>query len=194
MSLTTHNSSADVIPFQPVNRPEHKSRFAQAREAWLRQWQADDRLTHADRALVTQIFAHFNQRHFQETGELLAWPSWETITTQARLSEPSIRRGLKKLEHVGALKIIRGGRDPKTGWKLKNEYYAVCSPPVGVTGGHPSGFSKSTRQDDGKGPSAPKLVPYQSKFGGGILMLPEQSVQKLEAIKKRQRLNGRRPP
>jgi hypothetical protein len=157
MSLTTAPSSADILQFdpnQPANRPEHNARglkFAQVSKAWLLQWQADDRLTHADQALVTQIYAHFNWTHFEKSGELLAWPSWETIAAEARLSEPSIRRGCQKLERLHALTIIHGGRDPKTGWRLHNKYRAIAAaPPVTVTGGHRSGFSKSTGQGDGR--------------------------------------------
>jgi hypothetical protein len=123
--MLTRNSSAQAIQFEPTNRPEHKSGFAQVREAWLQRWQEHDQLRHADRALVTQIFRHFNQCHYQETTELLAWPSWETIAARARLSRSSIFRGLQKLERLGALKIIHGGRDPKTGWKLPNAYHAI---------------------------------------------------------------------
>ena len=92
MSLTTAPSSADILQFdpnQPANRPEHNARglkFAQVSKAWLLQWQADDRLTHADQALVTQIYAHFNWTHFEKTGELLAWPSWETIAAEASVT------------------------------------------------------------------------------------------------------------
>ena len=157
MSLTTAPSSAEILQFepnQPATRPEQQARalkFAQASKAWLLQWQADDRLTHADQALVTQIYAHFNWTHFEKTGELLAWPSWETIAAEARLSEPSIRRGFQKLERLRALTIIHGGRDPKTGWRLHNKYRAIAAaPPVRVTGGHRSGFSKSTGQGDGR--------------------------------------------
>jgi hypothetical protein len=114
-----------LTAFEPAKQPERKAGFAQAREAWLQRWQEHDQLRHADRALVTQIFRHFNQRHYQETTELLAWPSWETIAARARLSRSSIFRGLQKLERLGALKIIHGRRDPRTGWKLPNAYHAI---------------------------------------------------------------------
>ena len=124
-----------------------KLTFAQAREAWLDRWQADIRLTHADRALCIQIYRHFNRSHYEDTRELLAWPSWNTIARRAKLSEPSIRRGFRKLERLGALEIIHGGRDVRTGWNLANKYLA---PPVTLTGGHPSNRHKSTGQDDGR--------------------------------------------
>src|SRR5262249_62012874 len=95
----------------------------------------------------------FNQKHFEKTGELLSWPKWETIAAQANLSENRILRGFRKFERLGALKIIHGGRDRQTGWRLPNEYVAINPPATKVVpekpyqapsaivaGGHPPDF------------------------------------------------------
>ena len=98
MSLTTAPSSAEILQFEPnqsANRPEHNARALKsprpARHGCCNG--ADDRLTHADQALVTQIYAHFNWTHFEKSGELLAWPSWETIAAEAK-DYPSPALGL----------------------------------------------------------------------------------------------------
>jgi len=152
--MLTDPSSAVILTFEAG--PPKAGSFAQAREAWLQRWQEHDQLSHADRVLVTQIFRHFNQRHYQETTELLAWPSWETIAARARLSRSSIFRGLQKLERLGALKIIHGGHNPKTGWKLPNAYHAivlntrpgVTVKPGQVSNGHKTRCQGETRLSD----------------------------------------------
>src|SRR5262245_53756431 len=114
--------SSAVIAF-PSPAPQPGVKFAEASKAWLNRWHEDARLTHADRTLVTRIYIGFNQRHFERTGgELIAWPGWETIEAGGRLSQSSIDRGLKKLERLGALVIIKRGHNPKTGWRLSSTY------------------------------------------------------------------------
>jgi hypothetical protein len=144
---TTIASSAEVIPFGKAHNGNGRAKptFQQARDAWLQRWQAEGLLTHADRALVIQLHQHFNQLHFNNSGgELLAWPSWETIAARARLSEASIFRGFRKLERLGALEVIHGGRDPKTGWKLPNKYLTIPPPPFRMNGDHPSNRKEAT--------------------------------------------------
>jgi len=140
----------EVVGFETNPPAKSGLTFAQAREAWLRRWQAERRLTHADRALVTQVYLHFNRLHFESTGELLAWQGWKTIATRAGLSEASIFRGLRKLERLSALEIIHRGRDPKTGWRLPNEYLAINSPPFAMKGGHLSNGKEATLQDESR--------------------------------------------
>jgi hypothetical protein len=120
MSPITYSSSLVVCNSKS---PEFNS-FHQAREAWHQRWHAEERLTAADRVLVSQITFHFNGQHYEDLGELKAWPSWERIAGKARLSIPSIDRGFKKLERIGALEIVRR-RDPKTGQNQGNAYIAT---------------------------------------------------------------------
>jgi hypothetical protein len=128
---TTAPSSANAIPLshqppgKPPAKPEDKLTFAQARDAWLARWQEHDQLTHADRALVTQVYRHFNRVHFEKTGELLAWPAWKTIAARARLSKASVFRGFRKLERLGALEIKHGRYNHQTKRRAGNIYRAI---------------------------------------------------------------------
>jgi hypothetical protein len=121
--------------------------FWQARDRWRDRLLADSQLSHADRSLVTQIYRHLNRREFENTGKLLAWPSWETMAEGGHLSERSIARGCRKLEELGALRIIHGGRDPRTGWRLKNRYEALLYPGAKLTPSHLPGWHTATCQD-----------------------------------------------
>lgn len=127
MPSTISSSSAVVIPFE-ANRPEERRGFEQAREAWLT-WRADNRISHADRGLIQQVYLGFNRQHYERTGELISWPGWDKIAAEAHLSKASIFRGFRRFERFGLLKIHRGGRDPKTGWKLPNSYTAIMPAP-----------------------------------------------------------------
>jgi len=131
--MLTPPSTATIIPFELRGE---RAPFNQTREAWLRQWHAHNKLTHADRTLVTQVYLNFNRDHYEKRGELIAWPSWETIAAKGRLSIPSIDRGFRILEHLGALEIVRR-RDPKTGQNQGNTYIATYQddrrPPIKAT-------------------------------------------------------------
>jgi hypothetical protein len=131
-SYLTAPSRANLIPLNrqlaasPPAKPEDKLTFAQARDAWLARWQEQDQLTHADRALVTQVYRHFNRVHFEKTGgELLAWPAWKTIAARARLSKSSVFRGFRKLERLGALEIKHGRYNHQTKRRAGNIYRAI---------------------------------------------------------------------
>jgi hypothetical protein len=107
--------SASVIPFE------------QAREAWFA-WRKDSRLSHADQAILLVIYRYFNRQHYDRTRELVAWPGWDLIGREARVSKTSLFRGFRRFEKLGVLEITRG-RDPKTGRKLPNSYRALMPPP-----------------------------------------------------------------
>jgi hypothetical protein len=148
---TTAPSSAIIISFnnsQPADPPKAES-FVQATEAWLDRWHEDPRLSQSNKNLCTRVYRHFNRARFERTGELLAWPGWATLMSQAGLSKMSIFRGLRKLEKLGGLKILHGGRDAKTGWKLPNQYLAIIplSPGNRVIPGQVT-FDTKTRYQD----------------------------------------------
>jgi|SRR5262249_16326597 len=131
--MLTPPSTATIIPFELRG---DRAGFEQAREAWHQKWHADNRLTPVYRVLVSQVTFHFNRDHYEERGELIAWPSWETIAAKARLSIASIDRGFRILERLGALKTLRE-RDPKTGQNKGNTYIATYQddrrPPIKAT-------------------------------------------------------------
>jgi hypothetical protein len=127
---TTAPSSANVIRLNPpplANTPKAATpTFQQAREAWLDRWHFDHRLSDADRAFCTQLYLHFNRLHYEATGELMAWPSWETLRAKAgRLTKSAAFRRLRHLEQLGAVEIEHGRYDHKAKQRARNRYRAV---------------------------------------------------------------------
>jgi hypothetical protein len=118
--------SAKVISFQA--KPK-KLGFAQAREAWVRWCCVDSGLSPAERNFVTSLAMYFNVSQYKETGELVAWPAWETLISKWSLSRTTIWRAQQKLEHQGKLKVTHGRFNPSTGHKLGNKYRAFPPPP-----------------------------------------------------------------
>jgi hypothetical protein len=137
-----------------MSSPKKSSGFEQARDAWRDHWQRKDSgLTPAQRVLIGRIHADFNRKHFEETGELLAWRGWESITSTTGLSKATIFRGFRKFKLRGALEISHGGRNPKTGWKLGNTYKAIMPPgfilkPGQVSNRDQARFQNETRLSD----------------------------------------------
>jgi DNA-binding Lrp family transcriptional regulator len=116
--MLTAPSSAEL---QPANQPKG---FAQASKGWLQRWHADHRLSHSDRTFCTQLYLYFNELHFEKTGELLAWPSWNTLMARTGLSETSVFRRLRNLERLGALEIEHGRYNHETKRRAGNLYRA----------------------------------------------------------------------
>jgi hypothetical protein len=116
MSVTL-SSSGTVVPLMPRSQG-----FAAASKAWLSPLLADRRLTHGEKTLASRLFLYIDKNHFETTGQLLAYPGWERLGEETTLSKSSIDRSLKKFESVGAVKINRGGFDPKTGRRRPNQY------------------------------------------------------------------------
>src|SRR5262249_22738436 len=126
--MLTPPSTATIIPFELRG---DRAGFEQAREAWHQKWHADNRLTPVYRVLVSQVTFHFNRDHYEERGELIAWPSWETIAAKARLSIASIDRGS---EYWNALALSKPSASaiPKP-----DRIKAIpISPPIRMIGGH----------------------------------------------------------
>lgn len=64
------------------------------------------------------MLEYINRDHFEDTDELLAWPSKARIMDEAKLSHASVARGRAKLYEIGAVKIVAGlGGRPKAGAK-----------------------------------------------------------------------------
>src|SRR5215471_17971094 len=129
--MLTAPSSAEVIPFEPSPPPKLNGRpsFAQATKAWLKPLLADPQFADGEMRVCVAIYLGFNSNHYEKTDELLSWPSWLTLQRETTKSESTVERALKKLEQFGALQILRGGFDPKTGQRRPNKYLAS----------HPSG-------------------------------------------------------
>ena len=71
----TAPSSASVIPLVPVSQG-----FTATSKAWLSQQLADRRLTHAEKTLASRLFLYVDWKHFEATGQLLAYPKLGEIT------------------------------------------------------------------------------------------------------------------
>jgi hypothetical protein len=102
-----------------------RSKFTETCERWQDHWQANGHLTHADKRLVSQLCRFFNRREFENTGKLIAWPSWATITARAHLSKATIARGFRKLERLRALEIEHGQYNHETKKRARNVYRAI---------------------------------------------------------------------
>jgi hypothetical protein len=122
--VVTAPSSA-LQPHRQANQPEARAlKFAQASKIWLQGWHADRRLSHSDRTLCTQIYLHFNQTHFEKTGELLAWPGWTSLMAKTGLSKTSVFRRLRNLERLGAFGVEHGCYNHETKRRAGNRYHA----------------------------------------------------------------------
>lgn len=127
--------SSIVLPFQPKPQSKFNGRlgFAQACDAWLKPLLADPQFTDGEIRVCVAIYLGFNSNHYQETGQLLSWPTWRALEDQTTKSEDTIWRTTKKLEQLGKLQPLRRGFDPKTGHRLPNKYLAPSTPhPCGV--------------------------------------------------------------
>jgi hypothetical protein len=222
MSYTTLASSATIIQFEappPANQPTARPTFVQASEAWLDRWHEDCRLTQSDKNLCTRVCRYFNRAHFERTGELLAWPGWATLMAKTGLCKSSVFRGLRKLEQLGALKILHGGHDAKTGWKLPNQYRATpLSPGVILQPGQVANCDQTRLQEEtrlaevglvekeriksfgnSRGPAAPeerkqatRLLPSDSPLSDQAKRRLAEGKSEFTGIPKKTPLNGRR--
>jgi hypothetical protein len=126
---TTHPSSAEIIPFAaspPASQPQSNGKltFMQARDAWLAAALADQRLTAGEARLCGALSLHFNFGHYATTGELIAWPGWETLMAASTLSKMTVYRSLENLERLGVLDIERGRYDRGAKRRAGNTYRA----------------------------------------------------------------------
>jgi hypothetical protein len=128
--MLTASSSATVVPFQPTTPPSRKANvgrptFQQAREAWLDRWYRDSRVSRGDKAFLIRFFLHFNRKHYDATGELLAWPSWGLLEAETGLAESTVFRRLRSLERLGALDVEHGRYNITTKKRAHNKYRAI---------------------------------------------------------------------
>jgi len=115
--LTLSSSAAAVISFPSTNKPT----FAEARNAW-REALKDAQLTNAEFRFVVEFCAFFNRKHFEKTGELMAWPKWETLIAKTGLSKMTIHRATNKFEHLRALEVERHRYNHTTKKRAHNIY------------------------------------------------------------------------
>ena len=90
------------------------------------------RLPHSAKVLGACLFLHFNYQRWRETGVLDAGGQevgygglgFRKISEETGLPHSSIDRAAKALEKAGLLRIVRSPRDPVTGQRGANSYFA----------------------------------------------------------------------
>src|SRR5215468_9395309 len=115
----TSSSSTNVIAFPASGK--HTGSYAQAREAWLRRELAEAP-SHAYRTFCTALFLNFNFQIYKATGELVAWPSWETLKTKFGITESTANEIAKSMERRGSIRVERGRQGAR---RAVNKYYAL---------------------------------------------------------------------
>jgi len=98
--------------------------FAGAGKAWLKTVIAHPLLTDANKTFGTALYLKFNFKHYEKTGELKAWPGWDTLTTESGLSRTTINESAGRLEHFQLLDVKRGRYDRTAQRREGNEYFA----------------------------------------------------------------------
>jgi hypothetical protein len=124
--MLTANSSA-VLQFQPKPQQQPQPEplgFVQASKAWLAYSQEHPNLKDIHKSICTQMFLKFNTKHFEATGELLAWPSWEYLMAKTGRSKSTVYRKLEDIEREGLLEISHGLYNQETKKRDRNEYKA----------------------------------------------------------------------
>jgi len=107
-------------------------RFAAAGKAWLQTVVAHPLLTDANKTLGTALYLKFNNKHYEKTGELKAWPAWDTLTAESGLSRTTINESVRQLEHFQLLNVKRGRYDRAAQRREGNEYFARFPSPQGA--------------------------------------------------------------
>jgi len=128
MTPLTAPSSAEIVPFPAADRPT----FAVASKAWLKTTQTHPLLTDANKTFCTALYFYFNVKHYQKTGELIAWPAWDTLMTEFRLSKETINESIGQVERFQLLEVERSRYDRATHRRAGNLYRV----PQGFQGQH----------------------------------------------------------
>src|SRR5262249_36141065 len=94
-----------------------------AREAWLKTTLAHPMLTDANKTVGSAIFLHFNYDHFDKTGELIAWPSWQTLMAATALGKTAIYDAINQFERFRLLEVEHGRYDHDNQRRAGNVYH-----------------------------------------------------------------------
>ena len=104
--------------------------FAAASKAWLKTTQTHLLLTDANKTFCTALYLNFNFKHYDETGELIAWPGWNRLTAEFGLSKETISESIGQVERFRLLEVDRGRYDRATHRRAGNLYRALPGPGV----------------------------------------------------------------
>ena len=98
--------------------------FTTAGKAWLKTVIAHPLLTDVSKTVAASLYLRFNFEHYERTGDLKAWPSWQTLAEDCALSRAAVAEGLGQLEHTRLLDADRGRYDRAAQRRAGNEYFA----------------------------------------------------------------------
>ncbi|KAB0572614.1 helix-turn-helix domain-containing protein [Brucella pituitosa] len=124
--------------------------FTRSRMVWLDQIYDDQALTTVSRDAAFRISRYFNRRGFASSGNLNAWPSYETLAKEAGCSPKTIQRAVTLLRERGH--IVTNGNG---GRSKALTYFAVIK--VGTTTDEMGADIQSIAPDKG-GQNCPRLV------------------------------------
>jgi hypothetical protein len=117
--MTTTLPSSNVVPFPAAaDRPT----FVVASKSWLKTTHAHPLLTDANKTFCTALYFYFNVKHYKKTGELIAWPAWDTVGAQFGLSKSTIYESIEQLERFRLLDVERGRYDRAAQKRTGNLY------------------------------------------------------------------------
>jgi hypothetical protein len=151
MTSTTAPSSAEIVPFPTADKPT----FAVASKAWLKTTQTHPLLTDANKTFCTALYFYFNVKHYQRTGELIAWPGWDTLITEFGLSKETINESIGQVERFQLLNVERNRYDRATHRRAGNLYRVPQGQDFGPYQGQNSrpDQGQNSRQDSYDSPS-----------------------------------------
>src|SRR5262245_59435193 len=81
--------------------------------------------TDANKTFCTALYLNFNFKHYDKTGELIAWPGWSRLTAEFGLSKETISESIGQVERFRLLKVERGRYDRATHRRAGNLYRAL---------------------------------------------------------------------
>src|SRR5262249_27834397 len=106
-----------------LTRSSSADSFAVASKTWLKTTLTHPLLYHADKTFGTALSLHFNYKYYENTFELKAWPSWNTLMGFG-LSKATINESAERFERFHLLEVKRGRYDRAAQRRAGNEYYA----------------------------------------------------------------------
>jgi len=105
-----------------LTRSSSAETFAAASKAWLKTTLTHPLLTDANKTFCTALFLNFNYKHYNDTGELIAWPSWNKLTTEFGLSRETISESIGQVERFRLLEVEHGRYNRVTHRRAGNLY------------------------------------------------------------------------
>src|SRR5262245_10928438 len=102
MDVTLPSTAAIVAQTAP-DRPT----FTAASKEWLKRTHIHPFLTDANKTFCAALYLYFNVKHYKQTGELIAYPTWGRVMREFGLSKDSLNESIGRLEHLQLLEVDR---------------------------------------------------------------------------------------